>query len=73
MDEPVRDRQTDDGHLVVGQRGSVQMVVQRAQRVVVRDEPQLGARVPRGHVRPDVAEDVLVAEQDRAGERKRHN
>lgn len=45
------------------------MVVQRAQRVVVRDEPQLGARVPRGHVRPDVAEDVLVAEQDRAGKK----
>ena len=38
----------------------VEVVVEAAQGVVVGDQPQLGAAVPRGAVRPDVPKDVLM-------------
>jgi len=38
----------------------VEMVVERAERVVVRDQPELGAGVAAGAVRPDIAQDILV-------------
>ena len=36
------------------------MVIKTAQGVIVGDQPELGAAVPRGAVRPNVAQDVLV-------------
>lgn len=63
--QTVGNRKANRRHLVMAQGSPVQMIEQRPQRVVVRDEPQLGARVTRGHVRTDVAEDVLVPQQDR--------
>ena len=36
------------------------MVIETAQWVIVGDQPKLGATVPRGAIRPNVAEDVLV-------------
>lgn len=40
------------------------MVVERSERVVVRDEPQLCARVSRRHVRANVPQDILMTQQD---------
>ncbi len=36
------------------------MVVEGAEGMVVGDQPELGAAVPAGAVRPDVAQDVLM-------------
>jgi hypothetical protein len=36
------------------------MVVEGAEWMVVGDQPELGAAVPAGAVRPDVAQDVLM-------------
>jgi hypothetical protein len=36
------------------------MVVEGAEWMVVGDQPELGAAVPTGAVRPDVAQDVLM-------------
>ncbi len=38
----------------------VEMVVEGAEWMVVGDQPELGAAVPAGAVRPDVAQDVLM-------------
>ena len=51
--------------LKVTERVSVQMVVQRAQRMVMSDQPKLSDWIARRHVRSDVAQNVLVTEQDR--------
>ena len=45
-----------------GERRPVEVVVKGAEGVVVGHQPQLGARVAAGAVRPDVAQDVLVPE-----------
>ncbi len=36
------------------------MVIEGAKWMVVGDQPELGAAVPAGAVRPDVAQDVLM-------------
>lgn len=41
---------------------SVEVVVQGPVFVVVSHEPQLSTRAHRGHVRPIIAEDVLVTQ-----------
>lgn len=51
-------------HLVVSEWGAVEVVVQRSKRVVVRDQPQLCARVSRRHVRANVPQDILMTQQD---------
>lgn len=40
------------------------MVVERSERVVVRDQPQLCAGVSRRHVRANVPQDILMTQQD---------
>ena len=50
-------------HLLVIQRVFLEVVVEGAQRVVVGDEPKLGARVPGCHVGAVVAQDVFVSQQ----------
>lgn len=40
------------------------MVIERSERVVVRDQPQLCARVSRRHVRANVPQDILMTQQD---------
>lgn len=66
MNESTGDAETDSDHLVVAESCAIEMVVERAELVVVGDEPELGAGVARGHVGSNVAQDVFVAEQDRA-------
>lgn len=66
VNQAAGDGKANCDHLVVTQVGAVQMVVERAELIVMSDEPQLRAWVPRRHVRPDVAQNVLVTQQDGA-------
>ena len=52
--------------LQMAERVTVEVVVERAQRMVVSHQPQLRYRITRRHVGADVAENILVAEQNRA-------
>lgn len=63
MNEAAGDTEANRNHLMVAESRSVEVIVERAELVVVSDEPELGARVTRCHVRSDVAEDVFVAQQ----------
>lgn len=44
----------------------VQKVVERAQRVIMGNEPQLSYGVTRRHVRTDVAQNVFMPKENRA-------
>lgn len=54
--------------LSVVQGMAVEVVVQRAQGVVVSHEPELSDGVAGRHVRADVAQDVLVTEEHRTAQ-----
>ena len=54
----------------VRERGSRKVVVERAEGMVVRHEPQLSARVLRSHVRTDIPQDILMPQQHSANKEK---
>lgn len=60
MHQPVGNRQTNPDHIIVAKSITIQVIEERAQRIVVCHEPQLSARVPRRHVGADKAKDVLM-------------
>ena len=49
--------------LEVAERVTIEVIVQRSQRMVVSDQPQLSDRVTRRHVRSNVAQNILMPEQ----------
>lgn len=63
MKQAVDGRDGQAQQLAVTEHVKVQEVVQRPQRVVMSNEPELSDRVSRCHVRADVAKNALVAEQ----------
>lgn len=63
VNQAAGNRKADCDHLMVAQSCTVQVVVERSELVVMGDEPQLGARVSRRHVRSDVSENVFVTQE----------
>lgn len=66
MYQAAGDREANVDHLVVAQWGLVQVIVERSELVVMSDQPELRARVPRRHVGANVPKNVFVSKQDGA-------
>ena len=50
MNETAGDAETNCNHLMVAEGCTVEMIIERAELVVMSDEPELGAGVTRCHV-----------------------
>jgi hypothetical protein len=64
MNETAGNAEANCDHLVVAESCAVEMVIERAELIVVSDQPELRARVTRCHVRTNVAENVFVTQQN---------
>lgn len=69
MHNPGDHCEADLHHLVMGQGGSIEVIIQGSQRVVMRHQPQLSTRVAGRHVTSHVPEDIFVAKQNRTADK----
>lgn len=68
IQQSIDDAETDVENLVMVQRmRSVQVVIKRAERMVVRDQPELSATRSAGHVATHITQNVVVSRRKQLG------